>query len=236
MPWARLDDGLLGHAKFEGIDDNLLGCWTRGLLYSTRNLTNGRIPQRFAKAKAQLRSAEALIRAGLWHRAKGLQTICSTCWEMVGGVPGDGWVIHDYLEYNPSKDQVQRTRRLNRERQARFRETRHVTPLVTGTEDVTNEHGGARNGLPVLTGPVRAVPEKNAGQDLYAHASEGNGHFTLSPDQKALLQERLRQLQSVPRSQRDRLTGATIGALVRDLGWSEDQARAALTTVAEEMQ
>ena len=46
---------------------------------------------------------DALVRTKLWRRARG------------------GWLMPDYLDYNPSKEAVDNERKANAERQARWR-------------------------------------------------------------------------------------------------------------------
>ncbi len=118
MPWARIDDNMLSHHKFEGISDRLLGFWLRGLLYAARNLSDGAIPRRFAHSKTEQGLADALVSRQLWERTDA------------------GWTIHHFLDLNPSKEQTERQRRLHRERQARYRD--REASSVTRHESVSD--------------------------------------------------------------------------------------------------
>ncbi len=128
MPWVRIDDNVLGHQKFEGISYRSFGFWAWSLVYSNRNLTDGKIPRKFVRTKTQMALALEMERRTLWDKVEG------------------GWMIHDFLHYGKSKEQVELERKQARERQDRWRE-RHVTQK----ESVTN-------GLPFLTVPNHTSP------------------------------------------------------------------------------
>jgi hypothetical protein len=78
---------------------------------TTRLLSNRRTARR---------AAECLVKAGLWEVVEG------------------GYLIHDFLEYQPSSEKIKAKRAATRERVARFRNA--VTPEVRNgvTERVTN--------------------------------------------------------------------------------------------------
>jgi hypothetical protein len=67
-----------------------------------------------------LKLATRLVEIGLWERVDG------------------GFAVHDYLEYQASKERVQAERRTNAARQERFR--KHVSNAVTkaATDGVSN--------------------------------------------------------------------------------------------------
>lgn len=106
MAWVRIDDGFPEHPKALAV--GLLGqavhigaiCW------SNRMLTDGFIPLEalprltgwsLAKAKQQ---AEMLVKAGLWHDSEAV------CRDKCPGGKCGGYQIHDYLEFQGSKDDV----------------------------------------------------------------------------------------------------------------------------------
>lgn len=95
MPWVKLDDSLHGHPKAERAGNEALGVHLLALSYCGAYLTNGKITPEFVKGKAGPRHkqvVERLVSAGLWEPN------------------GNGWVIHDYLDYNPSREDVERDR------------------------------------------------------------------------------------------------------------------------------
>ena len=85
MGWVRLDDRFPDHPKVEAISDRAFRLHIRGLCYCSKYLTDGRVPRAVAKRLGSLKSLGELMAAALWSDEK------------------DGYSIHDYLEYNPSK-------------------------------------------------------------------------------------------------------------------------------------
>jgi len=82
MGWLRVDDAFTDHPKIAGLSDRAFRAHVEGLVYCARYLTDGQIPR--AKAPSARVTGE-LERAGLWSSTKR------------------GFVIHDFLDYNPSK-------------------------------------------------------------------------------------------------------------------------------------
>ncbi|MFC9700882.1 hypothetical protein ACFTWD_09345 [Streptomyces sp. NPDC056943] len=108
MPWVRLDDRFPSHRKVALLSDRAFRLHVSALCWSSENLTEGRILERELPVIARVRglksAAAELEAAGLWDRADV------------------GWVIHDYLEYNPDRAKVQAERQANAARQKAFRE------------------------------------------------------------------------------------------------------------------
>jgi hypothetical protein len=98
MTWFRLDDGCTFHAKVIKAGNEAFGAWCRAGSWSSRYLTDGFLPDEVA---AMIAPPE------IWSRL-------STCGR--NGEPGlveraeDGWQIHDYLEWNPSAVEVEKSR------------------------------------------------------------------------------------------------------------------------------
>lgn len=104
MPWVRIDDEFYNHPKVSHLDELLLPCvglHVLALCYCNSYLTDGRIPHgqvhRLAGDLAKLLPeghpwvlVRKLIEVGLWEEQdeKG------------------NYVIHDFLDYNPSKCDV----------------------------------------------------------------------------------------------------------------------------------
>jgi len=109
MPWIKLDDQYADHPKI--VAAGPLAAWlhTCALCYAGRYLTDGFIPERQVRKLADVDDAEdlaqRLVEVGLWEIAEG------------------GYLIHDYLEYNPSAESVQADREEARERMRAARES-----------------------------------------------------------------------------------------------------------------
>jgi len=118
MAWVRIDDDFLDHPKMAAVGPVGWGVWLASIAWCNRELTDGFLPAAVADAlggrtrvwlddtphqlvvrhgaeETPLDAdfvAELLVKAGLWER-----------------VPG-GYRIHDYLDYQPSREEVTRRR------------------------------------------------------------------------------------------------------------------------------
>lgn len=149
MTWVKVDDHLADHPKVLGLGKLAplaLALQIRALCYCSRYLTDGRVPAgaipglldgfdawgietasvpgmfAIGVEADELDWPAMMVRAGLWERLRG----------------GD-YLIHDYLDYNPSRESVLLEREGNKRRQKNFRKR--------------NAH---RNG--VTNGPVTGAP------------------------------------------------------------------------------
>lgn len=126
MSWVRLDDAFPSHRKIRRLSDAAFRMHVSALCWSSKYLTDGHISNDDLYMVADLddrQDPEAfhsvtkeLVQRGLWHDADHTCAECPTA--------GEGWVIHDYLDLNPSAEQVQHQRQLATERQRRSRERR----------------------------------------------------------------------------------------------------------------
>jgi hypothetical protein len=87
MTWARIDDQFADHPKVIGLSDRAFRIHIRGICYAARQLTDGFIP---------------LSAAQEWGMRAVLELEKSTLWKPVAA----GYQIHDFLDYNPSREQV----------------------------------------------------------------------------------------------------------------------------------
>ncbi len=110
MPWVRLDDRFPSHRKVALLSDRAFRLHVSAICWCAENLTDGHISDRELPLVSHMRGVKAtaaqLQDAGLWDRVES------------------GWLIHDYLDYNPSREQVIAERKKNAERQERFRQRR----------------------------------------------------------------------------------------------------------------
>lgn len=148
MPWVRLDDRFPSHRKVALLSDRAFKLYVSALCWSSENLTEGRILEKELPLVARVRgiksAAAELEAAGLWDRAEV------------------GWVIHDYLEYNPDRAKVKAEREANAARQQAWRDRKKaereakrnaerngVTPPPDSAPDDTTEarrrHDGDTN-------------------------------------------------------------------------------------------
>lgn len=88
MTWVRLDDAFATNPKVFMLSDGAFRAYVMGLCYASQHLSDGFVPAGYVKTRA----ARELEAAGLWTQ------------------DGAGWWIHDFLEYNPSRAEVEEDR------------------------------------------------------------------------------------------------------------------------------
>lgn len=93
MSWFRLDDQGAFHAKVIAAGNEAYGAWCRAGQWSSYHGTEGKIPRATALTIAKQKIWERLVVAGL----------CESQGD-------DGWLIHDFLDYNPSAEEVRSKR------------------------------------------------------------------------------------------------------------------------------
>lgn len=112
--WFRVDDRIAFHPKAVEAGNAAMGLWLRAGAWSSGQLTDGFIPSPIASSMGSAREISSLASVGLWVP-----------------VDGGGWVYHDWLDFNPSREQVEQRRRADAERLAKWRaenstRSRHV--------------------------------------------------------------------------------------------------------------
>lgn len=114
MAWVRIHDLAMTHPKIVGLSDKCFRLWVWGLSYSQQHLTDGALP--FAAIPARLKLAvDRLVSVRLWEP-----------------LPGLGWKVHDYLDWNDSREVVIAKREGAKTRLQSFREKR-VSSLTSAT-------------------------------------------------------------------------------------------------------
>lgn len=90
--WVRIDDQIAHHPKFLTVGAEASWLWLCGQSYCARYLTDGFIPSPALPTLCIVSdingSAERLVMVGLWDRVEG------------------GYQVHDYHDYNPTRDEV----------------------------------------------------------------------------------------------------------------------------------
>lgn len=135
MPWFKVDDRAHGHPKVMAAGTAAYGLWARCGSYSAEHLTNGHVPKTVARMYGTPAMARRLVDAGLWH---GHGHDCPRCDQPAKG----DYVMHDYLDHNPSHADVEAEREAARKRMKRRRSGGSAHDVRPNT-DRTN---GARSG------------------------------------------------------------------------------------------
>lgn len=124
MGWARIDDGLHSHPKAYRVSLPALGLWTIALSYAAHYETDGFIEDGWLRSVAARHGSRGralvheLVDAGFLEPAEG------------------GFDLHDYLDYNPSREQLGRSRAKELRKKALQRD-RH---LVAGVRARDADH------------------------------------------------------------------------------------------------
>ncbi|MBW3663553.1 MAG: hypothetical protein KY469_10675 [Actinobacteria bacterium] len=110
MGWAKFDDQFTDHPKVVAAGPMAELLAMRAVIHCARYETDGHVqaaqlPRLAVGITSPKRHAAKLVEAGLWEPDPD----------------GDGWWVHDFLEYHPSSEQQQEKRAEARERMRRVR-------------------------------------------------------------------------------------------------------------------
>lgn len=112
MSYAKFDDGFADHPKNRGLSDSAFRLHVTAILYCCRFLTDGvilreSVPDLYPirRKSGPNRDVNELLARGLWREI----------------LDGSAYVIHDYLEWNDSREKVEKRRSANAERLKEWR-------------------------------------------------------------------------------------------------------------------
>jgi hypothetical protein len=111
--WVKIDDCASEHPKLARLSPAGFGLWVAGICYCNRNLTDGYIPDSVARRLLGVDQdvVDGLVVAGAWMLADG------------------GYQVHDYADWQRSREEVLADREKAAERARRHRQrTSTVTP------------------------------------------------------------------------------------------------------------
>lgn len=134
MPWFKIDDAFHCHPKILAAGNAATGLFVRLGSYCSQQLTDGFVPYVIVKSYGKPSEIKTLV---------GMELI-----EEVGG----GYVIPDFLEFNPSAEKVREERAKTAERVRRWRESHGSGNGVTESE--TSRKLGAD--VPVTERPTQS--------------------------------------------------------------------------------
>ena len=148
MPWFKVDDGLAFSLKAVAAGNGAMGLWVRAGSWSMQQLSDGFVPAPMVLALGGATAdAEALVAAGLWEMA------------------ADGYLFHDWAEYQPTREQVFAERAAATERKRKSRE--HRTESQRDAQSDNHRDSLFESQPPV---PSRPVPSQtditNPGQNV----------------------------------------------------------------------
>jgi hypothetical protein len=130
MPWFVIDDNSHMHPKFVAAKNAALGLWVRAGGYAAQHLTDGIVPGVIAKMYGTPAQVRSLVAVGLWHEHG------HTCSHPKCPRPAKGdYAIHDYLDYNPTRAEVQARREREADKKRRYRARAEQLPLGEPSDD-----------------------------------------------------------------------------------------------------
>lgn len=146
MSWVRIDDAMPDSLKIAPLSDAAFRAYVTSICYCARSLSDGFVPAKKAKEFAS--------------KPKVVKELVPALWEPVE----DGYQVHDYLHYNPTRETVLAEREKAKARMQRVRSPEQganiggsspspsPTPILTTLPD--QEEVGSSNG-----GDERSSPE-----------------------------------------------------------------------------
>jgi hypothetical protein len=150
MAWFALDDGFDTHPKVRKAGNAAVGLFVRLGVHATRHLTEGHLDGDIVRRYGTEPNVRKLIAVGMLH-PHGHD--CLRCDQPAEG----GYVIHDYLDYNKSRAQIEAAREAARKRQNRGRETARSNRESRVSEPVSSSIP-LRNGSDSAPNRVRNDP------------------------------------------------------------------------------
>lgn len=151
MTWAKLDDGFPDHGKVNEISHGAFRLHVSAICHSSRVLSDGFVSAAWAPRLMpgfKPGFVKELVAVGLWEEAQ------------------NGWQIHDYLDYNPSAEEVKADREEAAQRMRRLRKDRKRSPERSGER--ARERAGERSpscsdDVPPFVRAPRPVPSRPEG-------------------------------------------------------------------------
>jgi hypothetical protein len=97
VPWVKLDDSFWANPKVEDVGNEAAGAYVRMLSFCGQHLTDGHVKESAARYIATPRLLKKLEEHAFIERN------------------GNGWVIPDYLDYNPTREKAKEKRKVRSE-------------------------------------------------------------------------------------------------------------------------
>lgn len=210
MTWAKLDDSVDLHPKFLELSFAARGVWMTALAWSSRSLTEGRLPRKLAASlEFPADIVQELVDRGLWD------------------VTAEGWQVHNYTDYNPTKAEVMTVRAKGKVRAAKhYAAKRGARRWDSSPEESAQK--GAKNTC-VLHVPV-PVPVNSSLSSTNLLNSESSSHF--EPTHR----ERAREGSNGSEFVGYRWLESTLGTTPPDLfSWRDDYAKIGAKPEAERL-
>lgn len=142
VPYAHLDDRFYGNPKILGTPLPALGLYAVGLSYCNAQLTDGFIPRSVVIGwRGWASAAKTLVARKLWETVD------------------EGYRVHDFLDWNPSRQQVLADRAAAAERKRVSRRTPAGRPAGVTPESGIPDERRSPVSTPLHSGRTSSVPD-----------------------------------------------------------------------------
>lgn len=165
MPWARFEDRYPFNRKVRPLSDAAFRLDVSGICWSAAQLTDGIISaddlEAVSSVKRPRTAVKHLIARGRWHELQAVDNgVCETCADRLRArterepaengsrtdreptenpTPVLGWIIHDFLLFNPSRKKVLAEREAKAKRQVKWLEARRRDASRDASQDVSGD-------------------------------------------------------------------------------------------------
>lgn len=226
MGWFAVDDGFDNHPKIRKAGNAAAGLFCRMGSYCSRNATEGIIPGPVARDYGTTAQLKKLAELGMIHP---FGHACSDCRQPEKG----GFVMHDYLQYNRSRKEIEDARKagVERQRKRRARLAAEAAAAETGASGGPSPatpggpsgepSGGVAPGAPVSgKRPSSEAPVTADGAGERARTSPAHPHYVppnggTSSQQEPL--DRIGDRPRIPEASRPLVEKLTAAGIV--VGW-----------------
>lgn len=231
MGWIRVDDHFNEHPKLARVGPCGWGIWVAGLAYCNRNLTDGFIPRSVARSLGDFEFEvdgehyRLAVTSGMAGADMDVSWVINLLLEagLWEDVPG-GYQVHDFHDYQPSREKVLAEREQRAARQQRWRNGKS-----DGAVDASTPHAVDASVDGAVDALVSTDPNPNPSKvtsslrsdvvECFAYWQEKCGHPTakLTADRRRKIEARLREGYGVQQI-RLAIDGAARAAFVNDQG------------------
>ena len=163
MSWAKLDDQYADHPKIVQVGPLGMALHVAMICYCARFLTDGFVPAGIA---ARLISLDGIfiidsngVSNGVTHKQLTNELTKVGLLDAVNG----GYMVHDYLLYNPPAEQVKAERAANAARQAAYKEKKAANGVSNGVSNGVNNK--APSPSPSILNTLGLTPESEPEQE-----------------------------------------------------------------------